>query len=626
MQANPVPLLAVFQAKIRLEVPLFQRQYVWTLEQQWEPLWEDVQRKFVEYLEGRKDAPVHFLGAMVIDKKDYPTGHVERRQIIDGQQRLTTLQIFIAAFRDFCREQAIEEVAKECEAFTTNTGLMANPDVDKFKIWPTQLDRRQFVDVMTSGSRAALDSKHPIVRRPYARHPEPRDRMVEAYVFFYDVLKAFFIGTEDIPAIAGEEPLAVRLEECFGALKNALQVVVIDLADKDDAQVIFETLNARGEPLLPADLLRNFIFLRAARLNEPQEELYNEHWRKFDDPFWREEVVQGRLKRPRSDLFMQHFLASRQGVDIPIKHLFVEYKFWIARKRPFGTVREELETLARQGEDFRRIIAPQPGDVLYPLATFLGAFDVSTVHPLILFLLDRRLSDTDWQKVSMTLESYLLRRAVCGWTAKNYNRNFLALLRVLERDGAHHANLRQYLSEARGESVEWPTDAAFGAAWLNRDAYGTLKSQRVGYVLRRLNATYQSNRSELIAINGDLTIEHIMPQGWRERWPLGDGSHGLPFEDTLGKPPGDPRVEATRRRDAMLHTFGNLTLVAHALNAASSNSPWPVKKPLLIASSLLPLNLQLHAVDTWDERAIESRSKTLLERAVQLWPAPTRPQ
>jgi uncharacterized protein with ParB-like and HNH nuclease domain len=115
MKANAAPLLAIFEKKLRLEVPLFQRQYVWNREQQWEPLWEDISRKFNEYLEGRKEAPVHFLGAMVLDQKQTPTTHVEKRQVIDGQQRLITLQIFLAAFRDFSREQTCEDLAKECD-------------------------------------------------------------------------------------------------------------------------------------------------------------------------------------------------------------------------------------------------------------------------------------------------------------------------------------------------------------------------------------------------------------------------------------------------------------------------------------------------------------------------------
>ncbi len=161
-------------------------------------------------------------------------------------------------------------------------------------------------------------------------------------------------------------------------------MVEIDLEQGDDAQVIFETLNARGEPLLPADLLRNFIFLRAARRGEPQEALYKQYWSRFDDEFWRVEVKQGRLLRPRSDLFLQHFLASRLTADIPIKHLFVEYKFWIDRNAPFESVREEVACLARQGDQFRRIIAPAKEDPLYGLVTFLDAFDVRTSYPLLL--------------------------------------------------------------------------------------------------------------------------------------------------------------------------------------------------------------------------------------------------
>ena len=329
MKADAVPLLAIFEKKMRLEVPLFQRQYVWTREQQWEPLWEDIERKFTDYLEGRKDTPVHFLGAIVLDQKYTPTTHVEKRQVIDGQQRLTTLQIFLSAFRDFCDDQECEELAKECEGFTLNRGMMAEPDVDKFKVWPTNLDRTQFTDVISSGSSEELERRHPLVRKKYARKPDPRPRMVEAYLFFREMIDDFFLGSNDEPPLVGEVELSARLEECFQALRNALQVVTIDLEKDDDAQVIFETLNARGEPLLPADLLRNYIFLRAARNNEPVEELYEKYWKRFDEPFWRKEVKQGRLLRPLSDLFIQHFLASQKTYDIPIKHLFVEYKYWI---------------------------------------------------------------------------------------------------------------------------------------------------------------------------------------------------------------------------------------------------------------------------------------------------------
>ena len=310
MEVHKSSLLAVFDPKQRLEVPLFQRQYVWNQDQQWTPLWEDIARKFTEALEGRKNAPVHFLGAMVLDQQQTPTGHVMVRQVIDGQQRLTTLQLFLAAYRDFCKANECQALADECEKFLFNTGMMANPDVDRFKIWPTQLDRPQFRDAVEAGSRDEIVKRHPQRKRPYTRKFLPRPRMIEAYLFFYEQLKLFFEGSEDDQPLAHEHPMAMRLDECFQTLRNALMVVVIDLQPADDPQVIFETLNARGEPLLPADLLRNYIFFRASGEKLDVEAAYKKYWSGFDDEFWRQEVKQGRLVRPRSDLFMQHFLAS----------------------------------------------------------------------------------------------------------------------------------------------------------------------------------------------------------------------------------------------------------------------------------------------------------------------------
>lgn len=620
MKANAAPLLAIFEKKMRLEVPLFQRQYVWSKDQQWEPLWEDISRKFSEYLEGRTDAPVHFLGAMVLDQKQTPTTHVEKRQVIDGQQRLTTLQIFLSAFRDFCAERGCDDLARECEGFLLNKGMMAEPDVDKFKVWPTQLDRLQFTDVIASGSRAEVERRHPLTRRKYARKADPRPRMVEAYLFFHDEVREFFLGTGTEAPLGANTPLPKRLEDCFQALRNALQVVAIDLEQDDDAQVIFETLNARGEPLLPADLLRNFIFLRAARGGESQEALYKEFWQRFDDPFWRTEVKQGRLLRPRSDLFMQHFLSSRQTVDIPIKHLFVEYKFWIGREKPFPTVRDELATLARQGDDFRRILEPRKGDPLYALATFLDAFDIRTAYPLLLTLLDVGIDETQWSRMSATLESYLLRRAICGLTTKNYNRIFLALTRALRRDGATPENLVALLSEQAGESTEWPSDEALREAWRSRHVYQTLNNPKIVHIFKRLNETYVSNKMEAVVIEGPLTVEHLLPQQWIENWRLPDGSKGMTSQELWDADPEDQRAAATRNRNSALQTFGNLTVLSQPLNSAASNSGWAEKRPELLRHSLLAINQELRSAEAWNEAAIERRGEALFERALKLWP------
>ncbi len=207
MKADAVPLLDLFEKKMRLEVPLFQRQYVWTREQQWEPLWEDIARKCAEFIAGRVDGPVHFLGAMVLDQKQTPATHVEKRQVIDGQQRLITLQIVLGAMRDFARASGCDEIAQEFETFTLNSGRMAAPEIDKFKVWPTQLDRDYFVDVMTLGAKARVEEKYPLVYQRYQRKPDRRPRIVEAYLYFYDEVAELFLGTPDAQASVSECPL-----------------------------------------------------------------------------------------------------------------------------------------------------------------------------------------------------------------------------------------------------------------------------------------------------------------------------------------------------------------------------------------------------------------------------------
>ncbi|KVE92381.1 RloF protein [Burkholderia vietnamiensis] len=618
MDANAITLLDIFEKKMRLEIPTFQRQYVWRREHQWEPLWEDIARKFSEFIEDRKDAPVHFLGAMVIDQKQTQTGKVERRSVIDGQQRLTTFQIFLAAFRDFCRAEGLDDFAEECDAYVTNKGRMAESEVERFKVWPTLSDRAQFTSVILAGSKAALEAAYPLIREKYARKPLPRPRMVEAYLFFYDQLAEFFKGSEGIPAVAENMPLADRVEECFEALKTALKVVAIDLDREDDAQVIFETLNARGEPLLPADLLRNYIFLRAARQEEAQEKLYEQYWAGFDQIFWREEVTQGRLKRPRSDLFMQHFLASKQARDIPIKHLFVEYKYWIERDKPFLTVEDELIALVNQRDSYRRIAPDSDDQTFSKLAHFLDVFDVSTVYPPLLAMFDRGATEVEVLRAAEMLESYLIRRAVCGAETKAYNRIFMGLTRAIRESGPTAKVVYDYLSSLRSATDQWLSDEVFARAWMSSDIYNVLNNRRLTYILARVSETYRSAKTEVIKFDSQVTIEHVMPQSWIEHWPLQNGLQGV--KDAWLRDEETPEILASKRRDNLIHTFGNLTLITGSLNSAIKHGAWVEKRAGILANSVLPINGRLSQYDSWDEATIEQRGHELLERALKIWP------
>ena len=304
----------LFDGKRRYEVPLFQRQYVWNRDDHWQPLWEDIERKFAQKLSGALSTP-HFLGAMVLDQRRVYGNAVPVQLVIDGQQRLTTFQIFLSAFRDVCSAEGQTAYAEECARYLKNTGIMENEDVERYKIWPTNFDRTQFCDVVDSGSKDELDKRHPLVRRKYQRKPDPRPRMIECYIYFYEQL-VLFLGSNEY-----QQDLERRVAYMHETLRAAVQVVTVELEGDDDPQVIFETLNARGEPLLPSDLLRNFIFLRAAQNHESQEQLYKEYWLPFDDEFWQIMEKQGRLLRPRSDSIsaaLSHLSMSPRGSDCPL--------------------------------------------------------------------------------------------------------------------------------------------------------------------------------------------------------------------------------------------------------------------------------------------------------------------
>ena len=132
------PLSTIFGLPRQLLAPLFQRPYVWERDRQWEPLWEDICGVAEAVHAGTEAIKPHFLGAIVLDQQLMPMRHIETRFIIDGQQRLATLQVFFAAFRDACRGALADSPVPEgIEEMMYNTSKMLEEDLERFKVLPT---------------------------------------------------------------------------------------------------------------------------------------------------------------------------------------------------------------------------------------------------------------------------------------------------------------------------------------------------------------------------------------------------------------------------------------------------------------------------------------------------------
>ena len=155
---------------------------------------------------------------------------------------------------------------------------------------------------------------------------------------------------------------------------------------------------------------------------------------------------------------------------------------------------------------------------------------------------------------------------------------------------------------------------------METQVYHPLGNKRLVHILSKLNNSFSSSMSEHLNFKEQPTIEHIMPREWIQHWPLPNGEEGMSDVELWNADDDDERAIATRLRNSYIHRIGNLTILSGALNSSGSNLDWNKKRSELINYSLLPLNLQLHTLNQWDENAIATRARELFEHAVKIWP------
>jgi hypothetical protein len=632
VKTEKIVVADLFEKPRRYLIPIFQRGYVWTRDSQWAPLWNDVLQQVAAIRaaqgSGSRIARKHFLGAIVLQQETLGVKHVPVSDVIDGQQRLITLQILLLAFRDAVSDLGNTFVTATLARLTQNPGPYLD-DNERYKVWPTSVFQEDFRAVAAAGSAADVENLFPL--RKQRRKVISRPQLAEAYLYFYERI-ATFLGSDGQGDTGDGETVPEpneRAEELLDALSRHVQLVEINLDTEDDPQIIFETLNARGAPLSPADLIRNFLFLYATRRQENVVQLYDDYWKRFDEEpdvsrksktrrFWREEERQGRLRVNRLDLFFFHYLGYRTASELMLAHIFPAFKdWWESHGEPRNTS-YELAQLNDAASTFKALLVPTGSSGFAQFAERLRALDTSTVYPLVLFLAEYRstMGDADFEGCLLDLESYLVRRAVCGLTAKNYNRVFLSLIRQLQTDPPpSRVSLQRHLLALEGESSVWPTDTEFERGFISVPAYEQLKRARVEMILRAIEDALTTSKQEFVTLGGSLSIEHIWPQSPRhDEWP-----------DPPKKDDGTLDYEAWFSRQRLLESFGNLTLVTPSFNSSLSNAAFSVKRPLIIRESRLRLNCyfqDLSESTPWDEEAIRRRSSHLYSLAHRIWPRP----
>lgn len=578
MQANKRNLSEILSQHIRLVAPLFQRPYVWNKDQNWEQLWFTLLEVADRRLSGKPPRP-YFMGALVLDQVPTAIGSVPTRVIIDGQQRMTTLQVLMRAASDVFNSCGYEYEATIIQKFIFNT-LREESD-DQFKVWPTNIDRSDFRTTMKGIPSQGL--------------------IGQAYCYFQNEISEWL----------AEDPhqSATRASALLELLQNDLVFVAIDLDNDDDGQLIFETLNALGTPLLPSDLVKNLLFRQAIAEGLDTELLYATYWAQFEEKsnYWREVIGVGRRKRPRLDLYLQHFLAYTLGKEPLLPHQFRDFRNAL-RDGELGNTEEALahfSGLAKLYRDFDLAPSNSPAG---SLRLVLDVLDSSVIQPLVLGIVANA-DSAQIDAMMQTLESYLMRRTLCSLTTKNLNQLSADAVNHLREHGWTNEILRNYLLTASGPSRTWPTDEDIIEFLTSRAAYFTIPSRRLAYTLSRIEASLRTGKSELpwntnAELVKGLSIEHLIPQKWEKNWPL----------------PAGLTWETERRRREMVNRLGNLTILTQKLNSSISHAAWDRKRTSLKNHTVLLMNTYLAEQEYWNEELVESRTAHLAQLICTIWP------
>lgn len=572
MQANKRTLGDILAADIRLVAPLFQRPYVWNQDENWEPLWRAVEEVTSRRLAGHSPHP-YFMGAIVLANLKGPIGTVPTREIIDGQQRMTTLQILMESAKSLCEDA--HELTRLLDRVTRN--ILGGGTDNQFKVWPTNIDRESFRSAMAGTS--------------------VKGKLHDARIFFTNQIREYIGQAEDRIS---------RLSALVNSLISDFVFVAIDLDNDDDGQLIFETLNSLGAPLLPSDLVKNLLFRDAQAKELDTDGLYEAYWKQFEKEggYWQSEVEVGRRKRSRLDLFLQHYLVYHLGRESQAAHQFRDYRENFQRGH-FGTVPEALKNFSDLAQVYKEFDEATGQDQLGLLRQFLRDADLTVPIPLVLGILANGTDDQGRDAMLSITESYLVRRFLGGSKAQNLSRIIPDLVSKLHAAGWTPTQLRHELLNLSGQSTQWYGDEHIHWRMAHRSMYFEIRTAVLGHIFSRVENDLRNLMSEEpFRIGAPVQIEHIMPRSWEQHWPLSE----------------DDGPEAAMTRNELVHRIGNLTILTSRLNLSVTNAAWSEKKGKLRCESVLKLNQRLAMEPEWSEETIRSRSAELAETFCRLWP------
>ncbi|WP_410509965.1 DUF262 domain-containing protein [Methanosarcina hadiensis] len=563
MKATEAKLLDFLKKSPQFVIPIYQRTYSWT-EKECQQLWDDILRTG-----SNDDISAHFVGSIVyIEKGIYQVSSQSPLLVIDGQQRLTTVTLLIAALAR-ALEKMDEEKREPLDGFSPRklrNYYLLNPEEEGekyYKLILSQTDKDSLTSIVDNREQP----------KEYSLRVTENFKLFESW-------------------IAGYKNNLTPL--CKGLAK----LIVVDIAlnrDQDNPQLIFESMNSTGKELSQADLIRNYILMGL----EPQLQtrLYEQYWRPMEVDFGQEAYSD------QFDGFMRHYLTVKTGEIPRIGEVYEAFK---VHANSTKTAQAGVEALVADIRTFSRYFCAMAlGKEIDPdlkLAFHdLRELRVDVAYPFLLELYHDYatgvLSREDFVAAVRLIESYVFRRAICSIPTNSMNKTFATFSRSLKKD-RYLKSIQVYFFQLPSYR-RFPNDEEFRREFKIRDLYN-FRSR--SYWIRRLE-NYE--RKERVQVD-EYTIEHIMPQ---------NDNLSTTWKTELG-------TEWKRIQEMWLHTLGNLTLTGY--NSEYSDRAFAEKRdmPGGFKESPLKLNKGLGQLDQWNEETIKERASRLAEIALNVWAMP----
>lgn len=560
MKAGEATLQKILNTSRQFIIPIFQRNFSWE-KKQFKQLWTDIQRasKFTR-------ERTHFIGSIVYIDMGTPAGRPQQLMLIDGQQRLTTLSLLLCALKRYVQKNDVEtnliKTKKIDNQFLLNSDEMGD---DKYKLLLNAQDRETYIKLLEQ-TEFTVNT--------------PSKRIMNCYEYFYQQI----------------EKCADDLNSIFLGILN-LSLVAISLdKDKDNPQLIFESMNSTGKDLAQSDLLRNYLLMDLS--TREQNRLYTTYWKPMEDAFGQYAYLE------KFDYFIRDFLTIKQnnGRICKVNDVYEQFKrYYIEQNLTKEDILKEIFMYAKY---YAAIELDREKDKdLRMYWHQIRMIDCHVAYPFFLQLYhdyeQKNLAKEDFILIIKTTISYIVRRAICEIPTNSLNKTFAVFYNKINKQDYVNSVLKEYILKTAYRA--FPTDYEVREKLQTKDIYHfRLKN----YLLEMLENYYHKEPIDIMRDN--YTVEHIMPQS---------PELNMTWQKMLGE-------NWREVQKIYLHTLGNLTLTGYNSEMGNKSFEEKLNGENGFKHSHLKLNQYVASCEAWNKKSIQQRTSLLTDLILKIWSYP----